>query len=45
VSDYRLSRVTRDWVPTWLWHLFCIGNVATWEPFRSILTRKAGECE
>lgn len=40
MSGYSLERETRPWVPKWLWRLFCIGNLATWEPFTTILTRK-----
>lgn len=40
MSSYTLQREKREWVPDWLWRLFCIGNVATWQPFTSILTRK-----
>jgi hypothetical protein len=39
-ESWGLIRETRPWVPRWLWRLFCIGNLATWSPWREILTRK-----
>ena len=40
-GGYSLVRVKRAWVPDWLWHVFCFGNLATFTPFREILTRRA----
>lgn len=42
MGAYGLARVKRNWVPEWLWRLFCTGNLATFTPWREILTRKAG---
>ena len=39
-SDYELARVKRDWVPDWLWRLFCVGNLATFTPWKEALTRR-----
>lgn len=40
VEHNRLVRVKRDWVPDWLWRAFCIGNLATFTPWKEILTRR-----
>ena len=40
-SDWGLVRAKRDWVPGWLWRLFCIGNLATFTPFKEALTRRS----
>jgi hypothetical protein len=40
VAEYTLIRAKREWVPDWLWRVFCIGNLATWQPFTVILTCK-----
>ena len=45
MSGYGLERVTRDWVPKWLWHLFCWQNLGTWEPFKHVLTRRATQAD
>lgn len=45
MSDYDLARVKREWVPERIWRLFCIGNLATWEPFYTLLTRKPKESD
>ncbi len=45
MSGYGLERVTRDWVPKWLWHAFCWQNLATWEPFKAVLTRKTTQAD
>jgi hypothetical protein len=45
MPEYTLVRVKRDWVPGWLWRLFCVGNLATFTPWKEILTRKAKEAE
>lgn len=42
---YSLQRIKRDWVPGWLWHIFCWQNLATWQPFTIILTRKATQAD
>lgn len=39
-SDYELVRVKRDWVPDWLWRLFCVGNLVTFTPWKEALTRR-----
>jgi hypothetical protein len=39
------DRITRDWVPKWLWHVFCWHDLATWEPFKHILTRKPTQAD
>lgn len=44
-ESYRLERVTRAWVPTWLWSVFCRQNLATWQPFKSMLTRKVTQSD
>lgn len=40
MSDYELARVKRDWVPDWLWRVFCVGNLATFTPFKELLTTR-----
>lgn len=40
MSGPELVRVKRKWVPEWLWRVFCVGDLATWEPFRLLLTAK-----
>ena len=40
-NGYGLVRVKRNWVPDWLWRVFCIGNLATFFPWNVVLTRKA----
>jgi hypothetical protein len=44
-EGYGLARFTRSWVPAGLWRVFCHGNLATWEPFKHILTRKATQAD
>jgi len=39
-DSYRLLREKRKWVPDGLWRAFCIANLATWQPFTLILTRR-----
>ncbi len=41
--EYGLVRVKRGWVPDWLWRVFCVGNLATFTPWREVLTRRADE--
>ncbi len=41
-TGYVLLRVKRDWVPAWLWRVFCVGNLATFTPWKEVLTRRAG---
>jgi hypothetical protein len=43
MSEHRLVRIKRAWVPEWLWRAFCIGNLATFTPWKEILTRRVVE--
>lgn len=44
-EGYGLSRIKRSWVPECVWSVFCWKNLATWEPFKHILTRKATQAD
>jgi hypothetical protein len=39
-NDWGLVRVKRDCVPDWLWRMFCVGNAATFTPWKELLTRR-----
>lgn len=46
--EWRLVRVPRDWVPTWLWRRFAKqgrGKAVLHDPWRSILTRDAADID
>jgi hypothetical protein len=45
MSDYRLVRVKREWIPDWLWRAFCVGNLAMFFPWNVLLTRKPADEE
>lgn len=38
MTEYELVARKRDWVPEWLWRIFCLGNIAIHQPFRWVLT-------
>jgi hypothetical protein len=40
-EGYTLARIKRARVPAWLWRVFCVGSLATWQPWKVIFTRKA----
>ena len=40
MSEYELLRQKRGWVPEWLWRLFCTLNLATFTPWKELLTRE-----
>lgn len=44
-EGYELGRIKRSWVPERVWSVFCWKNLATWEPFKHILTRKATQAD
>lgn len=45
MGDWGLQRVKRDWVPGWVWRVFCVGNLATFTPWKQLLTARASSSE